>query len=989
MFASPDQNAVFPSLADSGTLPLSTQASGLGSTHSELVDPLQQLGLLASSSSATGSDPAVLIVGGNTLTTATNIGNLEGNWTNNGQVSSSDRYDYFRFNLTALSDLTMTLAGGTSGDADIYLYRDSNNNGSIDRGETLRASTNDGNQESFSINGLATGTYYALIKQYSGSTNYTVSLTTDAPGETLADARNLGTLSGNRTLRDYVGTSDLDDFYRFQLNSASNVNFSLTNLSADADLYLVQDFNFNGQVEDGEAIAWSEMANSASETISLQGLAAGNYYLWVRQYDGNTNYTLNSSAVLADPGSTIGSAAELGVLTGQQVVRDAVSRVDTQDFFSLRLSTTSNLTLDLTGLATDADLYLIQDRNNNGLIDAGETIGRSLLSGSLSERINLNGLAAGNYLVQVVYEGAFSGSNTSTNYTLTLTADAAGDSYSTARNIGILNGTRNYSDFVGMTDTTDYYRFYVTDTSNVRIDLTGLSADADLYLMRDRNGNGRFDESDILDYSDLGGTSSDSIQIDNLAAGTYFIGVEQWTGNTNYNLSLSSTAVNGFQRVQGTLGADTFNVNLGTGRTIISGNGNVDFGTGAHDILNLSNVSSTSVALNRAGLTSGGVAYDAGNGTRIFDAITLGNGNQILFEGIEEIRFSDRTINLAITPNDPLFNQQTSLHMMGLQTAWNFITGSNNVLIGIQDSGGAVNQLGYIHNDMRSQNTYSSLTGNNYSDDFSEDTYSYGTAAQGIIAAASNNGQGISGINWNSPVQTIDVLGNDFGDLSLSNATIEMINFANSQGRRLVINLSLDVVGSSVPPQLEQLVAQNQANVLFVIAAGSENSSQLSTLASLAQRYSNVVAVGAVWDRQDENGVARVPGSRISYSGTNGSNYGAGLTLMAPGEVTTLQSTQSTSGTVNFGYDTSFYGTEAAAPNVAGVASLVWSANNNLTAAQLRQVLAETAYDLSVPGYDRTTGSGLVNADAAIRRAIALSLPNSQAPVWQQSIPVV
>jgi len=67
------------------------------------------------------------------------------------------------------------------------------------------------------------------------------------------------------------------------------------------------------------------------------------------------------------------------------------------------------------------------------------------------------------------------------------------------------------------------------------------------------------------------------------------------------------------------------------------------------------------------------------------------------------------------------------------------------------------------------------------------DTYSYGTAAQGIIAAASNNGQGISGINWNSPVQTIDVLGNDFGDLSLSNTTIEMINFANSQGRRLVI----------------------------------------------------------------------------------------------------------------------------------------------------------------------------------------------------------
>lgn len=591
--------------------------------------------------------------------------------------------------------------------------------------------------------------------------------------------------------------------------------------------------------------------------------------------------------------------------------------------------------------------------------------------------------------MEVVYEGAFSGSNTSTNYTLTLTADAAGDSYATARNIGILNGTRNFSDFVGTTDDIDYYRFYVSDNSDVRIDLTGLSADADLYLMRDRNGNGRFDESDVLDSSDLSGTNSDSIQLNNLAAGTYFVRVEQWTGNTNYNLSLSSTAVNGFQRLQGTLGADTFRVNLGTGRTIISGNGNVDFGTGSRDLLDLSNVLSTSAILNRAGLTGGGVAYDTGNGARMFDAITLSNGNQILFEGIEEIRFSDRTIALAIMPNDPLFNQQTSLHMMGVQTAWEFTTGSNNVLVGIQDSGGAVNQLGFIHNDLRSQNTYRSTSPNNYSDDFSDSSYSYGTAIQGIIAAASNNGQGISGINWNSPIQTIDVAGNDFGDLSLVDATREMINSANNAGQRLVINLSLNVVGSSVSAQLEELVAQNQANVLFVIAAGDTNSSQLSTLASLAQRYSNVVAVGAVWDRQDEDGIARIPGTRISYSSTDGSNYGTGLTLMAPGEVVTTQATQANNGTVNFSYDTSFEITEAAAPNVAGVASLVWSANSSLTATQLKQVLAETAYDLSVPGYDRTTGSGLVNADAAIRRAIVLSMPSAQTLAWQQAIPVV
>lgn len=33
--------------------------------------------------------------------------------------------------------------------------------------------------------------------------------------------------------------------------------------------------------------------------------------------------------------------------------------------------------------------------------------------------------------------------------------------------------------------------------------------------------------------------------------------------------------------------------------------------------------------------------------------------------------------------------------------------------------------------------------------------------------------------------------------------------------------------------------------------------------------------------------------------------------------------------------------------------------------------MSETAYDLGTPGYDTTYGHGFVNADAAVRRAIA------------------
>ncbi|PSB14041.1 hypothetical protein C7B65_26795 [Phormidesmis priestleyi ULC007] len=57
---------------------------------------------------------------------------------------------------------------------------------------------------------------------------------------------------------------------------------------------------------------------------------------------------------------------------------------------------------------------------------------------------------------------------------------------------------------------------------------------------------------------------------------------------------------------------------------------------------------------------------------------------------------------------------------------------------------------------------------------------------------------------------------------------------------------------------------------------------------------------------------------------------------------------------------------------MAGVASLVWSANPNLTATQVQTILSGTAYDLGARGYDPVYGSGFVNADAAVRRAIAI-----------------
>ncbi|OKH30665.1 hypothetical protein NIES2119_30550 [[Phormidium ambiguum] IAM M-71] len=452
---------------------------------------------------------------------------------------------------------------------------------------------------------------------------------------------------------------------------------------------------------------------------------------------------------------------------------------------------------------------------------------------------------------------------------------------------------------------------------------------------------------------------------------------------TSENDSIDFATLSDVLIVLGSLRADNFTFEHSSNRTVFSGNGNVDFGSGKKDILDLSSFDLRTVNFNLAKPTGGGVIFNPGNGDRVFDAITLTDGSEILFEGIDSIKFADTTIDLSVTPNDPMFKDQWNLHMMGVHNAWGFTTGSKDVLIGVQDTGLGVNSNGAIHDDLLGRTTrYPS----NYSDDFfrnvQDENYgpkgtSHGTAVQSIIAANGNNGTGMSGINWDSSVFHIDVLDNNVGDRSVAQATQNMIDKAKEQGQRLVINMSLSN-SNGVNPAFEQLVANNVDNALFVISSGNKDVNTISHPSSLAQKYSNVVAVGASWGTRDWYNNEKNPGTRISYANWWGSNYGNGLTLMGPSEVIATSATKtSPDSSVAFSYNDRFNGTSAAAPNVAGVASLVWSANSNLTASQIKQIMSQTAYDLGTKGYDTTYGHGFVNADAAIRRAMAMKFSST------------
>ena len=465
------------------------------------------------------------------------------------------------------------------------------------------------------------------------------------------------------------------------------------------------------------------------------------------------------------------------------------------------------------------------------------------------------------------------------------------------------------------------------------------------------------------------------------------------------NNSIGDTSSESLSYLQGGIGADNLIVDFGFDTSVVSGNGNLNYGAGVYDTLDLTSISVNNVFRSSYAENGGGVPFDPGDGERIFDRFVLDNGVNVFFEGIERIAFADRTIDLTVNPDDPLFSEQWNLHMMGVHTAWRLTTGTEDVLLGVQDTGLGANINNDIHPDLRQEETLIvSDDNNNFADDFAREeerqilreigiiappTQSHGTLVQGVLAAEANNGEGIAGINWNSDVANIDVLEQSLlsqGDLNLAEATQIMINQATQGDQKLVINMSLGGIGIE-DRALEALIAANQEDVLFVVATGNEYEQQLAdptitvpgiaNPAEYAQEYGNVIAVGAALGTTNEAFEPLVapalPGTIASYS-----NRGLGTTLVGPTNVLSTNAAVE----VPFDYSATFNGTSAATPNVAGAASLVWSANNNLNASQVRGILANTAYDLGTPGYDLTYGSGFVNADAAVRNAIAIGRRN-------------
>ncbi|MGV9940862.1 type VII secretion-associated serine protease mycosin [Streptomyces sp. NPDC003401] len=234
----------------------------------------------------------------------------------------------------------------------------------------------------------------------------------------------------------------------------------------------------------------------------------------------------------------------------------------------------------------------------------------------------------------------------------------------------------------------------------------------------------------------------------------------------------------------------------------------------------------------------------------------------------------------------------------------------------------------------------------------------HGTAMAGIIAGhghGEGNAEGVMGIAPEARILPVRVILED-GDPSRTkarntrgNALAEGIRWAADQGAD-VINLSLgDDSASAHPEPAEDEAVQYALAKGSVVVASAGNGGEKGDHISYPAAYPGVIAATAV-DRY---------GTRASFSTRRW--Y---ATVSAPGVDVVIADP-----------DHKYYegwGTSAAAAFVSGAAALVRAAHPDLTPAQIKKLLEDTARNAPTGGRDDSRGFGLVDPAAAVRAAAGL-----------------
>ncbi|HMO02744.1 MAG TPA: S8 family peptidase [Oligoflexia bacterium] len=299
----------------------------------------------------------------------------------------------------------------------------------------------------------------------------------------------------------------------------------------------------------------------------------------------------------------------------------------------------------------------------------------------------------------------------------------------------------------------------------------------------------------------------------------------------------------------------------------------------------------------------------------------------------------DYAVHLSKTPNDPKFAAMPALPQIQAPAAWDFVTGSSDLVVAVIDTG-----VDYNHPDLKdniwiNETELTGITGvdnddNGYIGDIHGYNFSYnngdpiddnghGTHVAGTIGAKGENGIGVVGINWNVKIMPLKFL-DSFGSGALSDAVraLEYVAEMKRRGVNIVATNNSWGGGGFNQSLYDAIGGLNNLGVTFVAAAGNASSNNdQSPSYPASYNLPNVVSVAAV---------------NVNDQLAGFSNYGGNSVHIAAPGVSILSTLP------GGGYGT-LSGTSMAAPHVTGALALLSSLVPSLSPAESIARLQQTA----------------------------------------------
>jgi subtilisin family serine protease len=334
---------------------------------------------------------------------------------------------------------------------------------------------------------------------------------------------------------------------------------------------------------------------------------------------------------------------------------------------------------------------------------------------------------------------------------------------------------------------------------------------------------------------------------------------------------------------------------------------------------------------------------------------------------------------------DPRMSSQWGLTKVQAADAWNVTRGNRDVIVAIIDTG-----VDYNHEDLRDHmwRNPGEIAGNNIDDDgngFVDDVVGYdfaandafpydlmsasridgnpghGTHCSGVAAGAGLNAVGISGVAPNVSIMGVRFI-SESGEGTTADA-VRAINYAVANGAKVLSNSWGGEKDAEDDTELKASIqAAQDAGVLLIFAAGNgrngigyNNDTDAKYMVPASYDYDAIVSIAAI-DNNNALGSFSNWGERT-------------VDLAAPGVA--IMSSVPNNGYEDkitiFGFPIADWsGTSMATPHVAGAAALIWSQYPDLTAAEVKARLLDTATPVAGLRGKVKTG-GMLNVAAAVR----------------------